>query len=108
MHETTRTLVYSLIGTNWVMAGSVISELNAWEWLTGSSKSAHLIHLSIMWTIWKECNNRVFNGKENLFTNFKDRWFHFFVSYILEHNIHSLEDFGAIVDMLIDMYIFYT
>lgn len=37
------------------------------------------------------------------FTNLKDKWFYYFGSFILGHSISNLEDFGAIVDILIEM-----
>lgn len=51
----------------------------------------------------KKENNRIFEGKENNFVNIKDRWFHYYGSIVLGHNLDNLVDLGSVVDMLIDL-----
>lgn len=97
------TLVYSLLGISWVIAGSVKSELLAWDGLYKKNKSSRLIPLTIFWVIWKERNNKAFDGKEVNFCNIKNRWFHYFGSILLAHNLDNLDDLGSIVYMLIDL-----
>lgn len=96
-------LVYSLMGLNWVMAGFVSKELFAWEGLSPNSPVARLIPLSIFWIFWRERNNSAFEGTEDSFVNIKDRWLHYFCSIFLEHNLHTLDNLGATLDMLIDL-----
>lgn len=85
------------------MAGSIHKELLAWESLLSYNKAACLIPLTIFWILWKERNNCVFEGIENTLLNVRDKWLHYFGSLFLGHNLLSIEDIGAVVNMLIDM-----
>lgn len=48
-------------------------------------------------------NVRVFERIEMDFVNIKNRWFHTFTSILLGHDILDWEDFGCVIDHLIDM-----
>lgn len=73
------------------------------ELVCKKNKNFRLILLTIVWVIWKKRNNRAFKGKEDIFGNIKDKWFHFFDSIVLEHNLVHFDDFGSISDMFIDL-----
>lgn len=62
-----------------------------------------LIPLPLMWVVWKERNTRVFNGIENNFNIIKDRWFYTFSFLFLGHDIKDLENFGMVLDHLIEL-----
>lgn len=95
-------MVLGLLGMSWVMAGTNISELLAWESISSQKKKLiRIISLTIFWVIWKEHNNRAFEGEKVDFNTIKDNWFHYFDSTILGHNLDCMDDFGYIVDMLI-------
>lgn len=83
-------IVYSLFGVNWVIAGSINNELWAWEGFALNNHVTRLIPLIIFWVMWKEKNNRAFEGIEDTFVNIKDRWLHYFDSTLLGHNLLSL------------------
>lgn len=46
------------------MAGSIISELNTWEGLTGKNTAARLIPLTILWIIWNKMKQQGFRREE--------------------------------------------
>lgn len=48
--------IFSLMGIQWVIAGSVKAELLAWEGIAALNKHYSLIPLSIFWVEWKERN----------------------------------------------------
>lgn len=50
--------------------------------------------------VFKTC---FFEGKEVDFVTINDRWFHYFGSIVLGHNLDSLEDFGSVINILIDL-----
>lgn len=56
------TMVYGLLGINWVMAGSVRDEVWVWKSISGQRKHADIILLTIFRAIWKEMNKRTFRG----------------------------------------------
>lgn len=59
------TMIFSLLGVNWVMAGSVREELSAWERLRKKKKVTRLIPLIVWWIVWKKRNRRVFERVES-------------------------------------------
>lgn len=67
------TLVFGLLGISWVMAGSAMNEILAWEGIVGRKKQFRLRPLTIFWVIWKERNNRAFKAKEVDFVTIKDK-----------------------------------
>lgn len=91
------------MGIQWVIAGSIKAELLAWEGLTFKNKCFRLIPLTIFWIVWKERNNRIFEGIERNFVNIKDKWLHLFGSIMLGHNLDSFDDFGLIVNILTEL-----
>lgn len=91
------------MGIQWVIAGSVKAELLAWESIAAKNKHYRLIPLTIFWVVWKERDNRIFEGLEENFANIKDKSLHLFGSIILGHNLNCLDDFGATVNILTDM-----
>lgn len=48
------TMVYNLIGINWVMGGSIKDELCVWAGLCEKKRYLLLIYLSIFWVVLKE------------------------------------------------------
>lgn len=95
-------MILGLLGIYWVMAYSVYYQLLAWEDLS-SNKALKLISLTILWVIWKERNNRAFEGVEQDFNSINDKWFHYFGYTVLGHNLECFENLGSIVNILIDM-----
>lgn len=95
--------IFSLMGIQWVIAGSVKAELLAWESIAAKNKHYRLIPLTIFWVVWKERDNRIFEGLEENFANIKDKSLHLFGSIILGHNLNCLDDFGATVNILTDL-----
>lgn len=95
--------IISLMGLSWVMNKNIHAELLAWEDFSSKRKMLRLIPLTIIWVHWKERNNRAFEGIELDFNKFINCWFHYFGSTILGHNIDCLNDFGFVVDSLIDL-----
>lgn len=49
-----------------MMAGSVREDLWAWENLRSRCMFADLIPLTILWTVWKERNERAFDGIDDV------------------------------------------
>lgn len=47
-------MIYSLLGINWIIAGTVEDEIWAWEGLCKKRKFVKLILLTIFWVLWKE------------------------------------------------------
>lgn len=48
-----------------------------------------LIPLTIVWVMWKERKNRVFNGCVRNFGRIRDRWLHTFGALILDHDVYG-------------------
>lgn len=53
--------------------------------------------------MWKEKISRAFNGIQWEMVNIRDRQFHVFGFVILDHDINNMEDFGKVIDHLIDL-----
>lgn len=85
---------------SWVTAGFVKDELFAWEGLCKRKTNYKIIHLIIFWIIWKERNNRAFEGKKSDFVTIKNKWLHLFWSIVLGHNLDNIVDFASLVNTL--------
>lgn len=94
------TMIYGLLKINWVMVGLVRDEIWVWEGLYNKKQFVKLIPLTIFWVLCKEMNSIVFEGIEGEMFKIMDRWFYFFGSLILGHDIYSKEDFGEVIDIL--------
>lgn len=82
--------------------GSVKDELWALAGLRKKKTYLLLIPLSIFWVVWNERNAKLFEDIEREVVNTRDKWIHVFGSIILSHDINRIEDFGNIIDHLID------
>jgi hypothetical protein len=60
-------LVFCLFGISWVMPARVIDLLTSWMGGFGKSRLAFVwgvVPHCVMWLLWRERNNRVFEGQE--------------------------------------------
>jgi hypothetical protein len=60
-------LVFCLFGISWVMPARVVDLLSSWMGGFGKSRSALVwgaVPHCVMWLLWRERNNRVFEGQE--------------------------------------------
>lgn len=92
-------MIYSLLGIEWVVAGSVHDEIRVYDGLSCKRCIANQIPLIVFWFIWKERNTRPFVGKECNLKMLKDRWIYYFCSILLGHNINS-DNFVNVIDTL--------
>jgi hypothetical protein len=58
-------LVFTLFGTSWVMPKNVVQMLGCWQGRFHHHRISgawDVAPLCIMWTIWREPNNKMFDG----------------------------------------------
>ena len=74
--------VFRLFGVHWVISGSVLDLVVGWRNWFGkqSSEVWNLVPLCVMWSIWRERNNRTFEDIEH------------FVGQLIESCMCSLYD----------------
>lgn len=90
-----------LMGLSWVKYKSILDELLAWEGLSCHKKTFRFVALTIFWVIWKKRNNCTFEEKKKVdFRIITDKWFYYFGSTILKHDIECFDDLISIVNCL--------
>lgn len=82
-------MVYGLLRISWVIAGSIRDETWLWEGISKGRKIVDLIPLTMLWVIWKERNNKVFDEMEEEFSKIRDRWLQYLRSLILSYSYHK-------------------
>lgn len=83
-----------------LMAGAARDEVLAWEGLCIKRRIANLISLTVLWVLWKEKNDRVFEDKQYGLTRLRDRWIYYFETILIGRDIISKEYFENVIDTL--------
>lgn len=90
-------LIYGLMESDWVVAGSAGGEIWAWD---GIYVKNRLLTLTVLWVIWKERNGRAFDSGENSINRLKNKWIQYFSSILFGHYVISDVNFRYVIDML--------
>jgi len=70
--------ILTLYGVEWVMPRTVLELLTSWGALVGygpANEACQLVHLCLMWCIWRERNTRVFEDVETSMVEIRKRLF---------------------------------
>ena len=92
-------LIFSLFGVQWVLHSSIKRNLLGWHGaFVGKrrEKTWRAAPLCLMWTLWKEINERAFNGIERLNQALKHSFLYTLVNWVrvfIEDHTLSMIDF---------------
>ena len=95
-------MVWILFGTLWVMPRSVVDLLTCWMGSLGNSEAGKvwkMIPHCIMWCLWRERNDRTFNGVEKSIPALK----FYFLHTLLDWSKASHLDFSSSLSDLVDL-----
>ena len=95
-------MVCILFGTPWVMPRSVVDLLTCWKGSLGNSEAGKvwkMIPHCIMWCLWRERNDRTFNGVEKSIPALK----FYFLHTLLDWSKASHLDFSSSLSDLVDL-----
>jgi hypothetical protein len=95
-------MVCILFGTPWVMPRSVVDLLTCWKGSLGNSEAEKvwkMIPHCIMWCLWRERNDRTFNGVEKSIPALK----FYFLHTLLDWSKASHLDFSSSLSDLVDL-----
>uniref|UniRef100_A0A2N9GTW6 Reverse transcriptase domain-containing protein n=1 Tax=Fagus sylvatica TaxID=28930 RepID=A0A2N9GTW6_FAGSY len=95
-------MVCILFGTLWVMPRSVVDLLSCWKGSLGNSEAGKvwkMIPHCIMWCLWRERNDRTFNGVEKSIPALK----FYFLHTLLDWSKASHLDFSSSLSDLVDL-----
>lgn len=87
-------MVYGLLEIYWVIVGIAKDDLWAWDEICIKKKFLDLTSFNFFRIVWKEMNNRAFEGCEREMARIRDRRKHVLGSLILNHDIYRWEDLG--------------
>lgn len=92
-------MIYNLLGIAWVSSGSAMTEVWAWGGIHSTKNIVKIIPLTIFWVIWKKEIIELLRVEVYRY-KLRDKWFMYFGSCILGHDITRDEDFEDVIDTL--------
>ena len=95
-------MVLILFGLFWVMPQDVIDLLNCWNGNRGKSEAGKIwkmIPQCLMWCLWRERNDRTFNGVEKSILAIKFQFVHTLLDWLKASHLDSTMSLSDMIDL---------
>ena len=95
-------MVFILFGIFWVMPKSVVDLLTCWNGLLGNSEAGKvwkMISHCLMWCLWRERNDRTFNGVEKSIPALKFNFLHTFLYWSKASHLACSSSMSDLVEL---------
>ncbi len=95
-------MILILFGIFWVMPRDVIDLVNCWNGNLGKSKAGKIwkmIPQFLMWCLWREQNDRTFNGFEKSILAIKFQFLHTLLDWLKASHLDSTMPLSDMTDL---------